>query len=127
MRHLKQGRKLNRRPDIRNAMLKNMLTSLFRYERIEITLPRAKELRMLADRMVTLGKNGTLHARRQALSVITDKEVTHKLFSDIAERNRERQGGYTRIIKTRHRFGDCAPMAFLELVERQQGTVTAAS
>ncbi|MBF0189877.1 MAG: 50S ribosomal protein L17 [Magnetococcales bacterium] len=119
MRHLKKGRKLNLRPDIRNAMLKNMLTSLFRYERIEITLPRAKELRMLADRMVTLGKDGSLHSRRQALSVMTDKEVTHKLFSDIAERNRTRNGGYTRIIKTRHRFGDCAPMAFLELVERQ--------
>lgn len=119
MRHLKQGRKLNRRPDIRNAMFKNMLTSLFRYERIEVTVPRAKELRSLADKMVTLGKQGTLHARRQALTVITDKEVTHKLFVDIAERNRQRQGGYTRIIKTRHRYGDCAPMAFLELVERE--------
>nr|CAX84057.1 50S ribosomal protein L17 [uncultured bacterium] len=122
MRHLKQGRKLNLRPDIRNALLRNMLTSLFRYERIEITVPRAKELRILADRMVTLGKNGSLHARRQALAVMTDKEVTHKLFSDIAERNRTRNGGYTRIIKTRYRYGDCAPMAFLELVERQATT-----
>ncbi|GAB0057992.1 50S ribosomal protein L17 [Candidatus Magnetaquicoccaceae bacterium FCR-1] len=119
MRHLKQGRKLNRRPDIRNALLRNMLTSLFRYERIEVTVPRAKELRMLADKLVTLGKDGSLHARRQALSVMTDKEVTHKLFSDIAERNKERNGGYTRIIKTRHRYGDCAPMAFIELVERE--------
>ncbi|MBF0163575.1 MAG: 50S ribosomal protein L17 [Magnetococcales bacterium] len=119
MRHLKQGRKLNRRPDIRNAMMRNMLTSLFRYERIEVTVPRAKELRILADKMVTLGKDGTLHARRQALTVMPDKEVTHKLFSDIAERNKERKGGYTRIIKTRHRYGDCAPMAFIELVERE--------
>ncbi|MBF0341647.1 MAG: 50S ribosomal protein L17 [Magnetococcales bacterium] len=121
MRHLKHGRKLNLRPDIRNAMLRNMLTSLFRYERIEITVPRAKELRIMADKMVTLGKDGSLHARRQALSVMTDKEVTHKLFSDIAERNRTRNGGYTRIIKTGHRYGDCAPMAYLELVERQAG------
>ncbi|MBF0428501.1 MAG: 50S ribosomal protein L17 [Magnetococcales bacterium] len=119
MRHLKQGRKLNRRPDIRNAMLRNMLTSLFRYERIEITVPRAKELRMMADRMVTMGKDGSLHARRRAMEIITDKEVAHKIFSDIAERNRTRNGGYTRIIKTRNRFGDCAPMAFLELVERE--------
>lgn len=118
MRHLKQGRKLNRRPDIRNAMLRNMLTSLLRYERIEITVPRAKELRSLADQMVTLGKDGSLHARRQALAVINDKAVTHKLFDDIAERNRTRNGGYTRIIKTGNRYGDCAPMAFLELVER---------
>ncbi|MBF0179462.1 MAG: 50S ribosomal protein L17 [Magnetococcales bacterium] len=119
MRHLKSGRKLNRESSHRNAMLRNMLTSLFRYERIEITVPRAKELRSMADRMVTLGKQGTLHARRQALSVIADKEVAHKLFVDIAERNRTRNGGYTRIIKTRNRFGDCAPMAFLELVERE--------
>ncbi|MBF0261697.1 MAG: 50S ribosomal protein L17 [Magnetococcales bacterium] len=123
MRHLKQGRKLNRRPDIRNAMMRNMLTSLFRYERIEVTVPRAKELRILADKMVTLGKDGTLHARRQALTVMPDKEVTHKLFSDIAERNKERKGGYTRIIKTRNRYGDCAPMAFIELVEREAAAV----
>ncbi len=123
MRHLKRGRKLNLRPSIRNAMFRNMLTSLFRYERIEITVPRAKELRSLADRLVTLGKQGTLHARRQALAIITDKEVTHKLFVDIAERNRDRNGGYTRIIKTRYRYGDCAPMAFLELVERENQPV----
>lgn len=123
MRHLKQGRKLNRRPSIRNAMFRNMLTSLFRYERIEITVPRAKELRSLADRLVTLGKLGTLHARRQALAVIADKAVTDKIFVDIAERNRTRNGGYTRIIKTRNRYGDCAPMAFLELVEREATAV----
>ena len=100
------------------AMMSNMLVSLFRYERIETTTPKAKELRSVADRMVTLGKRGDLHARRQALSILQDQDVVHKLFSDIAERNRNRPGGYTRVLKTRERYGDCAPMSLIELVER---------
>ncbi|MBF0187537.1 MAG: 50S ribosomal protein L17 [Magnetococcales bacterium] len=120
MRHRMKGRKLNRTASHRKAMLSNMLVSLLRHERIETTLPKAKELKPLADKMVTLGKRGDLHARRQALSVLRDKEVVHKLFIDIAERNRERQGGYTRILKTRNRYGDCAAMSFIELVEREE-------
>lgn len=118
MRHRKSGRKLNMPTDERRNMLRNMLASLVRYERIEITVPRAKALRGMADRMITLGKRGDLHARRQALSVLRDKDLVHKLFADLAERNRDRNGGYTRILKTRHRFGDCAPMSFLEFTER---------
>ena len=118
MRHRKTGRSLGRSPSHRKAMTSNMLVSLFRHERIETTVTRAKELRGIADRMVTLGKRGDLHARRQALSILHDKDVVHKLFTDIAERNRERAGGYTRILKTRNRYGDCAPMSFIELVER---------
>ena len=118
MRHRKSGRKLGRNSSHRKAMLGNMLNSLFLHERIETTVPKAKELRGLADRMVTLGKRGDLHARRQALSVLKSNEVVHKLFTDIAERNRERNGGYTRILKTRYRYGDAAPLSFIELVER---------
>ncbi len=118
MRHRKSGRKFNMTPAHRKALMSNMLVSLFRHERIEITLPRAKELRRVADRMVTLAKKGDLHARRRALAVMKNKAVVHKLFEDISERNRDRNGGYTRILKTRNRYGDCAPMAFIELVER---------
>ena len=100
------------------AMTSNMLVSLFRHERIETTTVKAKELRRAADRMVTLGKRGDLHARRRALSFLQDKAVVHKLFVDIAERNRTRQGGYTRVLKTGFRYGDCAPMSLIELVER---------
>ena len=118
MRHRKSGRKMGRTDSHYEAMASNMLVSLFRHERIETTTPKAKELRSIADRMVTLGKRGDLHARRQALSFLQDKEIVHKLFSDIAERNRERPGGYTRVLKTRNRYGDCAPMSLIELVER---------
>ncbi|OSM02474.1 putative 50S ribosomal protein L17 [Magnetofaba australis IT-1] len=99
-------------------MFRNMLTSLLEHERIETTVPRAKELKPQVDRMITLGKRGDLHARRQALSVLRDKAVVHKLFDDLAARNANRNGGYSRVLKTRNRFGDCAPMAFIELVER---------
>lgn len=99
-------------------MFSNMLVSLLRHERIQTTVPKAKELRRLADRMITLGKKGDLHARRQAFSVLRDKEVVHKLFEDLAERNRDREGGYTRVLQTGHRYGDCAPMSLIELVER---------
>ncbi|ABK43392.1 LSU ribosomal protein L17P [Magnetococcus marinus MC-1] len=119
MRHKKRGRRLSRDTSHRQAMIKNMLVSLFKHERIETTVPRAKELRPVAEKVITLGKRGDLHARRQALSILNgDKEVVHKLFTDLAERNKDRQGGYTRILKTRFRYGDCAPMSFIELVER---------
>ncbi len=118
MRHRKSGRTLGRSASHRKAMTSNMLVSLLRHERIETTVTRAKELRSIADRMITLGKKGDLHSRRRALSILRDKDVVHKLFTDLAERNENRNGGYTRILKTRNRYGDCAPMSFIELVER---------
>jgi large subunit ribosomal protein L17 len=99
-------------------MFSNMVTSLLEHEQITTTLPKAKELRRIADKMITLGKRGDLHARRQALSVIKDTEIVGKLFSSLAERYKERNGGYTRVIKAGNRYGDCAPMAVLELVDR---------
>jgi len=98
-------------------MMRNMVTSLLEYERIETTDAKAKELRGLADRMITLGKRGDLHARRQALSVIRSKSVTAKLFDELAERFRDRPGGYTRVIKLGNRVGDAAPVSIIELVE----------
>jgi large subunit ribosomal protein L17 len=98
--------------------MRNMVTSLLEHERIETTHAKAKELRRIADRMITLGKRGGLHARRRALSVIRDKSVTAKLFDDLGPRNSERPGGYTRVLKTRQRAGDAAPMSIVELVER---------
>ncbi|MGN7611607.1 50S ribosomal protein L17 [Magnetococcales bacterium HHB-1] len=119
MRHRKSGRRLNRTTPHRKAMFRNMLHSLFEHERIRTTLPKAKELRKLADKMVTLGKRGDLHARRRALRMLPDTGIVHKLFTDIAERNKDRPGGYTRILKTGYRYGDCAPMSIIELVERE--------
>jgi large subunit ribosomal protein L17 len=97
--------------------MRNMVTSLLDHERIETTDAKAKELRGLADRMITLGKRGDLHARRQALSVIRSKEVTAKVFDELAERFRDRPGGYTRVIKLGNRVGDAAPISIIELVE----------
>ncbi|MBF0369221.1 MAG: 50S ribosomal protein L17 [Magnetococcales bacterium] len=120
MRHRKSGRKFGRDAAHRKAMMSNMLISLLRHERIETTLPRAKELKRIADKAITLGKRGDLHARRMALRVLKDKDIVYKLFSDIAERNRERNGGYTRVLKTRFRQGDSAQMSLIELVERTE-------
>ena len=117
MRHRKSGRKLNRTSAHRKAMMRNMVTSLLDHERIETTDSKAKELRRFADRMITLGKRGDLHARRQALSVIRSKEITAKLFDELAERFRDRPGGYTRVIKLGNRIGDAAPISIIELVE----------
>ena len=117
MRHRKSGRKLNRTSSHRKALMRNMVTSLLDHERIETTDAKAKELRGLTDRMITLGKRGDLHARRQALSVIRSKEVTAKLFDVLAERFRDRPGGYTRVIKVGNRVGDAAPISIIELVE----------
>ncbi len=117
MRHRKSGRKLSRTSAHRKALMRNMVTSLLDHERIETTDAKAKELRGLADRMITLGKRGDLHARRQALSVIRSKEVTAKLFDELAQRFRDRPGGYTRVIKVGNRVGDAAPVSIIELVE----------
>ncbi len=117
MRHNKSGRRLGRKPDHRQHMMHNMVTSFFENERITTTVTRAKELRKLVDRMITLGKRGDLHARRQALRVIRDQKVVAKLFDMIAPRYAERPGGYTRIIRLENRQGDNAPMSIIELVE----------
>lgn len=116
MRHRKSGRKLGRTSSHRKAMLRNMVTSLFEHERIVTTVPKAKEARRVADKMITLAKRGDLHARRQALAYIQSKDVVAKLFDDIHLQYTDRQGGYTRIIRTGNRSGDVAPMAILELV-----------
>ena len=99
MRHLKSGRKLNRSSSHRWALMRNLITSLLRDEKIRTTDPKAKELRRWADRVITLGKQGSLHARRQALGIVQDKAVVRKLFDSIAPRFKDRPGGYTRIIK----------------------------
>ena len=109
-------RKLGRPTDQRIAMLRNLVTSLLENGKIVTTLARAKEVRCMADKMITLGKTNTLHSRRQALSYITDNEVVYKLFEEIAPKYAERQGGYTRIIKAGPRRGDAAETAIIELV-----------
>ena len=109
-------RKLGLRTDPRRAMLRNMTTSLLKEERIETTLTRAKEVQRLADKMISLGKRGDLHARRQAMAYLFDETVVKKLFDQIAPRYQERTGGYTRILKIGLRRGDSAPMAIIELV-----------
>ena len=118
MRHRMSGRKLNRTSSHRKAMFSNMVASLLLHEQITTTLPKAKELRRIADKMITLGKRGDLHARRQAISMLRDPATIGKLFDTLAERYKERSGGYTRVLKAGHRYGDCAPMAVIELVDR---------
>ena len=110
MRHLKSGRKLSRSSSHRWALMRNLITSLLREEKIRTTDPKAKELRRWADRVITLGKQGSLHARRQALGIVQDKSVVRKLFDTIAPRFKDRPGGYTRIIKIGWRRGDAAPV-----------------
>jgi len=118
MRHGTSGRKLNRTSAHRKAMFANMAVALLKHEQITTTLPKAKDLRRVVDRLVTLGKRGDLHARRQALSTLSDRKVTAKLFDTLAERYRNRPGGYTRVLKAGFRYGDAAPMAIIELVDR---------
>ena len=113
MNHRKTGRKLSRSVSHRKALLRNMVTSLLEHEQIRTTDAKAKELRGVADRMITLGKRGTLHARRQALQTIRSKDVTGKVFGELADRYRDRPGGYTRVIKLGQRPGDAAPMAIV--------------
>ncbi len=118
MRHRKSGRKLNRSAPHRLAMFRNMVTSLLEHEHIQTTDAKAKELRRFAERMVTLGKRGTLHARRQALSFVRDRNVVKKLFEDIAPRFADRPGGYTRVTKLGTRRGDAAALSVIELTVR---------
>ncbi|ADW16988.1 LSU ribosomal protein L17P [Desulfobulbus propionicus DSM 2032] len=119
MRHRKAGRKLGRTASHRDAMLRNMVTSLLEQERIVTTVTKAKEARRVTEQMITLGKRGDLHARRQALAFIRSKSIVAKLFDQLSNQYAERQGGYTRIIRTGTRLGDAAPMAILELVDYQ--------
>ncbi len=118
MRHRVSGRKLNRTSSHRKAMFANMAAALIKHEQISTTLPKAKELRGVTDRLITLGKRGDLHARRQALSVLKDRALTEKLFDTLAARYAARRGGYTRVLRAGFRYGDSAPMAVIELVDR---------
>jgi large subunit ribosomal protein L17 len=115
MRHRKAGLKLNRTTSHRNAMFRNMVTSLFKYERIRTTDAKAKELKRWADHLITLAKRGDLHARRQALSIVREKDIVHKLFEETVGRFDASSGGYTRIVKLGRRVGDAAPISLVEL------------
>jgi large subunit ribosomal protein L17 len=127
VRHREKGRQLGRNTKHRWALYRSLVTSLLEHERIETTEAKAKEIRGFTDRMITLGKEGGLPARRRALSFLRSKDVVSKLFSDVAGRFRERNGGYTRIIKTRRRIGDAAEMVAIELVVKGTGTEKAKS
>ena len=123
MRHGKHGRKLNRTSAHRSAMLGNLVTSLFLHERIETTVAKGKELRSVADKLVTLAKRGDLHSRRLAATVVKDADVLRKLFAEIGPRMAERKGGYTRFLHAGKRQGDNAPMAFVELTDAAEASV----
>ena len=118
MRHGMSGRKLNRTSTARKALFANLTVALLKHEQIKTTLPKAKDLRPVAEKMISLGKRGDLHARRQAIAYLRDEKIVGKLFSTIAERYKTRNGGYTRVLKAGFRHGDCAPMAVIELVDR---------
>jgi large subunit ribosomal protein L17 len=118
MRHGMSGRKFNRTKSHRRALLANLANALLKHEQITTTLPKAKDLRPYTERLITLGKRGTLHARRQAAAILRDDKIVAKLFSVLAERYKERNGGYARVIKAGFRHGDAAPMAMIELVDR---------
>jgi large subunit ribosomal protein L17 len=120
MRHGIKGRKLNRTSAHRKALLSNMANSLLKHEQIKTTLPKAKELKRFAEKMITLGKNGALNNRRQAISILKDVSVVKKVFEVLAVRYKDRKGGYTRVIKCGFRTGDSAPMAIIELVDRDE-------
>ena len=121
MRHRKSGRRLGRNSAHRKAMYRNMAASLMRHETIRTTLPKAKELRPVVERLITVGKRGDLHARRQALSMLGDRDMVEKLLTTLAERYADRAGGYCRIVRAGYRTGDAAPMAYIEFVERDEG------
>ncbi len=123
MRHHKSGRKLNRNSSHRKAMFSNMTNSLFDHEIIKTTLPKAKELRRVAEPLITLAKSDSVANRRNAFSKMRDKEMVGKLFNELAPRYKDRPGGYTRILKCGFRSGDAAPMAYIELVDRPEDAV----
>lgn len=118
MRHANSGRKLNRTSSHRKAMFANMVNALIKHEQIKTTLPKAKDLRPIAEKIITLGKSGTLHDRRRAFAMLRDNDMVTKLFSVLAERYKGRSGGYTRVLKAGFRYGDSAPMAIIEFVDR---------
>ena len=118
MRHAKTHRKFNRRSDHRRAMLANLAASLIKHEQIVTTLPKAKDLRPIVEKLVTLGKRGDLHARRQAIAQIRDIPMVKKLFDVLGPRYQSRNGGYTRVLKAGFRYGDSAPVAVIEFVDR---------
>ncbi|WP_420406274.1 50S ribosomal protein L17 [Nisaea sp.] len=120
MRHRFKGRRFNRSASHRKAMFKNMANALIKHEQIVTTLPKAKDLRSVVEKLITLGKRQDLHARRQAMSQLQDMGMTRKLFDVLAERYKDRQGGYTRVLKAGFRYGDSAPMAVIELVDRDE-------
>lgn len=117
MRHAVAGRKLGRATSHRLSMYRNLATDVLRYEKVKTTESKAKEIQALVDKMITLGKNGSLHARRQALAFLFDPKVVEKLFDVLAKRYADRKGGYTRVVRLGMRLGDAAPMALIELVE----------
>ncbi len=118
MRHAMSGRKLNRKRSHRTALFRSLAMALLKHEQITTTLPKAKDLRPVVDRLITLGKRGNLHARRQAAALLRDDKLTQKLFGPLAERYATRSGGYTRVLKAGFRYGDSATMAVSELVDR---------
>ena len=120
MRHRQAGRKLNRTSSHRKSLFKNMSQALIKHEQIITTLPKAKELKSVVEKLITLGKNGSMHCRRLAFNQLRDKEIVSKLFDTIATRYADRKGGYTRVLKAGFRYGDSAPMAVIELVDRDE-------
>ena len=120
MRHRQSGRKLNRTSSHRKSLFKNMAQALFKHEQIVTTLPKAKELKRVVEKLITLGKKGNLHSRRLAFNQIRDKDIVSKLFDSLAKRYSDRKGGYTRVLKAGFRYGDSAPMAVIELVDRDE-------
>ncbi|MBW7851288.1 MAG: 50S ribosomal protein L17 [Rhodospirillales bacterium] len=118
MRHGMSGRKLNRTSAHRKAMFANLAVALLKHEQIKTTLPKAKDLRPIAEKLITLGKRGDLHARRQAAAFLRDDTIVRKLFDTLGPRYKERNGGYTRVLKAGFRYGDAAPMGLIELVDR---------
>lgn len=118
MHHGNAHRKLNRKPEHRKAMFANMAAALIKHEQIITTLPKAKDLRPIVEKLVTLGKRGDLHARRQAIASLRDVSMVKKLFDVLGPRYRERHGGYTRVLKAGYRYGDSAPVAVIEFVDR---------
>ena len=120
MRHRTSGRKLNRTSQHRQMLFRNMAQALIKHEQIVTTLPKAKDLRPVVERLITLGKRGDLHARRMVFARLRDDAMTKKLFEVLGPRYQERQGGYTRVLKAGFRYGDAAPMAVIELVDRDE-------
>ena len=127
MRHRKSGRQLNRNSSHRKAMFKNMTVSLLRHEVIKTTLPKAKELRRIAEPFITMAKNDSVHRRRIAFNRLRDRDIVTKLFNELGPRYKERPGGYLRILKMGYRTGDKAPMAYVELVDRPEAAGDAAA